>query len=268
MKKENTFYIPDTGIRYPDNPEEHVFSRLGSYTITLDEHYPFYDKSPAFRLKSALMHLGIFCIVFPLNRIRFDLKIEGKDILKKHKELLKNGALTVANHIHRWDFLMILHAVRRRLHFPAWKENLSGPDRNLIRLAGGIPVPSDIKTIKYFNKALDDLVAEKKWLHVFPESARWDYYPYIRPFKKGMFSMAYKYNLPVLPMAFSFRPATGIFKLFKKKLPLITLRIGEPLLPDLSKSRKEAVTLLRRQCHDSITALAAIPNNPWQPEAD
>jgi 1-acyl-sn-glycerol-3-phosphate acyltransferase len=133
---------------------------------------------------------------------------------------------------------------------------------------GGIPVPTDIHVIKYFNRAFDELHEQKKWFHVFPEGSNWPYYQPIRPFKKGMFTMAYKYALPVIPLAFSYRPPRGLYRLFKKNYPLITLRIGDPILPDLSLPRKEAVNLLREQCHKSIVDLAGIRDNPWPNAGD
>jgi 1-acyl-sn-glycerol-3-phosphate acyltransferase len=264
-------YIPQLGIIYPDSPEDHMEGRKGKRISepVVDEHYPFLDKSPGFRIMSALMYLGIFVLVFALSTVRFGLRIEGKKILKKHRKLLRNGALTVSNHTLRWDLLIVLQAVRfRRLYFPAWKENLAGPDRDLIRLAGGIPVPTATHAMKNFNTAFDELHRKKKWFHVFPEGSNWNYYHFIRPFKKGMFTVAYNYGLPVIPMAFSYRESRGLYKILKKGYPLITLRIGEPILPDLSKSRKEAVALLRAQTHRKIVELAGINNNPFPCEGD
>jgi 1-acyl-sn-glycerol-3-phosphate acyltransferase len=135
-------------------------------------------------------------------------------------------------------------------------------------LVGGIPVPKDIHLIKYFNRAFDELHARKKWFHVYPESSNWLYFQPIRPFKKGMFAMAYRYNLPVIPMAFSYREPQGLYRIFKKRYPLITLRIGEPILPDLSKPRREAAALLREQTHRKIVELAGITGNPYPCEGD
>jgi 1-acyl-sn-glycerol-3-phosphate acyltransferase len=266
---QETPYVPRLGLKYPEKPDEHMNKTPELIKLVVDEHYPFIDKSLAFRLKSALLHLGIFTLVFCIAPIRFALRIEGRSILKKNRKLLRDGALTVSNHMLRWDFLMVLQAIRyRRSYFPAWQENLTGPDRNLIRLAGGIPVPKDIHTIKYFNQAFDELHERKKWFHVFPESSNWHYFQPIRPFKKGMFAMAYKYNLPVIPMAFSYRESKGLYRLLKKGYPLITLRIGEPILPDRSLSRKEAVTVLREQTHRKIVELAGITDNPYPCEGD
>jgi 1-acyl-sn-glycerol-3-phosphate acyltransferase len=266
---ENFPYVPGLGIVYPADPDAHMIPQPQEVDINIDENYPFLDKSFSFRFWSALMHLGIFTLVFVLSFLRFGLKIEGKDKLKKNRHLFRRGALTVSNHVQRWDFLFVLLAVKfRRLYFPAWKGNISGPDRRLIRLAGGIPVPTDLHVIRFFNAAFDELYKKRKWFHVFPESSNWPYYQYIRPFKKGMFSMAHKYNIPVIPMALSYRPPRGLYKLFKKNYPLLTLRIGDPILPDMSLPRKETVNLLRARCHKSMVELAGIRDNPWPCEGD
>jgi 1-acyl-sn-glycerol-3-phosphate acyltransferase len=269
QKEPGKPYVPQLGFAYPEVLDAHMIPLKKEIDLVIDENYPFLDKSFGFRFRSALLYLGIFVIVFFLSPIRFGLRIEGRKILKKHRKLLRDGALTAANHIHRWDFLFILQALRfRRSWFPAWPENLMGSDRTLIRLAGGIPVPKDIHVMKRFNQAFEELHGKKKWLHVFPEGSNWYYFQPIRPFKKGMFTLAYQFNIPVIPMAFSYRESKGIYKIFKKNYPLITLRIGDPILPDLSKSRKEAVALLREQTHRKIVELAGITDNPYPCEGD
>jgi 1-acyl-sn-glycerol-3-phosphate acyltransferase len=269
LKKITPPYVPDLGFKYPDKADAHVLQVDTIVDVVVDENYPFLDKSLKFKFQSALLYLGIFVLVFFVQPIRYGLKIEGKHILRKYKHLFKNGAMTVSNHVLRWDFLCVLQAIKyRRLYFPLWAANLTGSDRNLVRWAGGIPVPEGIHAIKNFNAAFDELHEKKKWIHVFPESSRWDYFQPIRPFKKGVFSMAYKYDLPIIPMAFSYRESKGLYKLFKGKYPLITLRIGEPILPDLEMSRKEAVKVLREETHRKIVELAGITNNPYPCEGD
>jgi 1-acyl-sn-glycerol-3-phosphate acyltransferase len=265
-------YVPQLGIQYPEKPDEHMGLLPKIYDTVFDEHYPYLDKTPGFRVFSGLIHFAIYTLVQLVLPIRYGLRVEGRSILRKHRELFKNGAMTAANHIMRWDFLTVLLSVRyHRLYFPALASNINTADRDLIRAVGGIPVPTEnIHAMKRFNEAFDELHRQKNWFHAFPEASNWDFYEWIRPFKKGVFTMAYRYNLPVIPMAFSYRPPTGIYRFFKKGGPLITLRIGEPLLPDQSLSRKEAVTLLREQCHKKMVELAGIPEgqNPWPCEGD
>ncbi|MDR3275738.1 MAG: 1-acyl-sn-glycerol-3-phosphate acyltransferase [Treponema sp.] len=274
-------YVPPLGIQYPENPGAHVKSLriydgrdlliAGAKEIDLvmDENYPFWDRSPAFKFKNMLIYLGIFSLVFILSPLRFGLKIEGRPILRKYRDILKNGAMTASNHVHRWDLLFVLQAVRfRRLFLPVWYRNLETAGRGLIRSIGGIPIPSQSHLMPAFMRALQDLHSAKKWIHVYPESSNWLYYQPIRPFKKGVFTIAWDNNIPVLPLAISWRPAKGIFKLFKKNFPLVTVRIGEPVMPDKTRSRREAVQILRKQTHAKIVELAGIRDNPWPAEGD
>lgn len=265
----NEPYIPDLGLLYPDKPDAHFIECKIVEPFVVDETYPFLEKKLLCRLWSTLTYACIFTLVFFIAPIKYGLKIEGRENLRKHKKLLKNGALTVSNHVYRWDFLGVLQAVRyRRLWFPAWKENFGTKDKNLIRLVGGIPIPDTIKAMGKFNEAFDTLHKKKKWIHVFPESSNWPYYVPIRPFKKGAFTIAQRYNLPVIPMAFSYRKPKGLLKLFLKEKPAITLRVGEPLVMDSSLSRKEAVLSMRKLCHQKVLELAGITNNIWPSEGD
>jgi 1-acyl-sn-glycerol-3-phosphate acyltransferase len=262
--------------KYPENPDEHIDygrNKKNRIPLVLDENYPYLDKSLYFKFRSVLQQFIIYTACRTLSYIRFGMRIEGRDKLRKNRDLFKNGAMTVANHVLRWDYIMVLLAIRYRwLYVPVWKENLEGSDRNMIRWAGGIPVPSQLHLIRYFNQAFDELHKRRAWIHAFPESANWHYYPYIRPFKKGVFSMAVKYQLPIIPMAFCWRPAKGLQTLLnqirKTDNPSVTLRIGEPIVMDFSMKRREAVQWLRAETHKRIIELAGVRDNPWPAEGD
>jgi 1-acyl-sn-glycerol-3-phosphate acyltransferase len=270
-------YIPKMNYVYPDKPDEHMLKVKVIRDLVVDQNYPYLDKSFKFKFLRILGYSAIFILIFPLLILRFGFKIEGRDILRKYRKLLKNGAMTVSNHIHRWDFLFMLKTVRyRSMYIPVWKENLNGPDMGFIRAVGGIPVPDDIHSIKCFNQAFDEIHAKKKWIHAFPESAMFYFYYHIRPFKKGVFTIAYRYKLPVLPLAFSYRkphfPFT-LVNLFRsmigyQKVPMVTARIGEPLLFDETLTRKEAIQKMRKDCHEAIIRLAGVRDNPYPAEGD
>lgn len=257
-------YIPETGIRYPDNPHDFLLHPKHLREVTVDEKFPFLDKSLKARLYSKLIYTIIFFVVFWLNPLRYGLKIVGKENISKNRKLFKNGAITIGNHVYRWDFLSILQAVKfRRLWFPARAENLAGSDANIIRGAGGIPIPSGSTAMRKFNEAFDELHEKKKWLHFFPEGSRWDFYAPIRPFHKGAFAMAQKYNIPIIPFAFSYREPTGFYKWFKVKHPLITLHVGTPIVPNSELSRKESILQMLKDAHAQIVQMAGIRENPW-----
>lgn len=276
--KHSEPFVPQLDMVYPSKLDEHLDGLNITHEVLVDENYPFLEKTFSFRFMRGLMYLGIFTIIFFfLSPLRFGIKVEGRKALRKHRKLLKNGAMTVSNHVHRWDYLFVLQAVRyRAMYFPAWKENLNTPDEDWMRLAGAIPIPKSIHAIKCFNQAFDEIHAMKKWVHAYPEQALFYYFQPIRPFKKGVFTIAHRYNMPVIPLAFSYRKPHFPFTLVNafrsllgnKKLPMMTLRIGEPLLFDTSLGRKEAVLKMRKECHEAVVRLAGINNNPYPAEGD
>lgn len=262
-------YIPETGIEYPSKPDEHILNRKKIRDIVVDKDYPFFDKSLKGRLLNWSVYLGIFTIVFIIHPIKYGLKIVGKEKLRKNRKLFKNGAMTVCNHVYRWDFLAVVQAIKyRRLWFPAWKDNLEGPDKNLIIGAGGIPIPEALSASRKFNETFDYLHSRKKWIHIFPEAASWPFYQPIRPFKRGAFSMAYRYDIPVIPFAISYRKPGKIASFFGRKGPFITLNVGDPILVDKTLSHKEAIIKMREEAHKQICSMAGIIQNCWPAEAD
>ena len=172
--------------------------------------------------------------------------------------------ITYCNHVLSWDYVLILKAIRPRLlHTISWKEIIESKYGKLIRLAGGMPVPTDsIRAMAKFNKDVCKVLEEKKWLHVFPEGSLWSYYPDIRPLKRATFKYSVKFNKPIIPMAISFRERKGIFKYTGKK-PLPTLHIGEPILPDLSLPLDEAIDKMHKEAYHVMQGLVGIyPGDP------
>lgn len=268
INKKDT-YVPNIGLDYPKEPNTPYVNPKITKQIEIDGDYPFLPKTFRERLWNWFTYSVIFTLVFLVQKLRYGLKIKGKKNLRKNKHLFKNGAMTVSNHVYRWDFLACLQAVKfRRMWFPARAINLSGSDGKLIKGAGGIPIPESISGMRGFNNAFDTLHEKKKWIHVFPEGFRWDYYQPIRPFLKGAFSMAVKYNIPVIPLALSYREPKGIYKLFKKNYPLITVNIGKPILPDENLSKKENTYKMREEAHKQIVEMADIEQNMWPCDAD
>lgn len=268
VNNQDTF-VPSTDFVYPDEPNSPFLNPDVKEILKIDTDYPFLSKKFKDRFWNCFVYFVIFTLVFPLQKIRYGLKIRGKKNLRKNKKLFKNGAMTVSNHIYRWDFLACLQAVKfRRMWFPARAIQLSGKDANLIKGAGGIPIPDSIAAMRGFNNAFDELHEKKKWIHVFPEGFRWDFYQPIRPFLKGAFTMAVKYDLPVIPLSFSYREPKGLYKLFKVKHPLITISIGEPILQDETLTKKERAYKMRNEAHKQIVEMAGIKQNMWPSEAD
>ena len=258
------YYRHNLDYQYPDIPDEHMITVKHVRELTFDKDYPYLPRGVLYKLMRGAYWLLLNAIVFPVMRLSHGLRIYGKKNLKKNKKLLKNGAITISNHVFYWDYLAVLKAVRPHLaYFPAWKDNLEGPCGKLIRLSGGIPIPTgNIHAMIQFKKAMEQVLEDGKWLHFFPEGSMWFFYPDIRPLKKTVFQYAVRYQKPIVPISMSFRPRRGLLKLFGKG-PAVDLHIGEPILQKDSLTSAEAAEDMRARAYHVMQVMNGItPDAP------
>lgn len=240
------YYRHNLDYTYPERSDQHMLVLKRTRKLALDENYKYMPRGFWFRIKRALVAFVLHLVVFPLTHLTHGLRIYGRKSLKKHKKELKNGAITISNHVFMWDYLCVLKAIRPHIsYFPAWKNNLESGFQPFMRILGGMPIPEgDIHSMIAFKRGMDEVVSSRRWLHVFPEGSMWYFYPDIRPLKPAVFAYAVKYNKPLIPIAMSFRPRKGFRKIFGKG-PFVDLHISEPLYADPNLCAREAVEGLR-----------------------
>ena len=271
FKVKEEVYVPEPPEEFSgDDPFVKMAPIRGDLKdIKFDETYPYLDKSLTFRIWHFLIYLVTWLVAFPANWIRFGIKIEGREKIRRNRELFANGMMTVCNHVHRWDMICVLQAMRyRRAWIPMYAQPFRGKDGFLMKAIGGVAIPEELSGLRAFDKAMDELHANKQWIHLFPESCSWRFYAPLRPFKTGAFNMAYRHGLPVVPLVISFRPRTGWRKLFGKGEPLLTIHVGDPIVPDLTVPRKAEVARIRDLAHQTMLDMAGIVSNPWPSSID
>ena len=254
-------YDPKTNrYPYPEETDRHYLRVHKNRGIVFDTDYPYVDRSAWFRFRQGLVRLLLNVIVFPLTAIRLGLKVEGRENLKKHRDVLKNGVVSCSNHVHLWDYLCIMKAVRPyRTNILSWAPNINGENGTLIRMVGGIPIPdTGLAATKSYMKAVRDLLDGGGWLQIYAEGSMWEFYAPIRPFKPGVAHIACENNKPVLPLGFSFREPGWLRKNVFRQIATLTLRIGEPLYADPELPKKEQRTDLTVRCHEAVCRLAGI----------
>ena len=264
-------YIPQPAMDYPqENPFERTLFPVFDREMAIDEHYPYLDDSARYRFKTKWGYAIILKVCLNLMlRVKMGLRIRGREVLKRHSEGLKHGAITIANHVFRLDCPCVLLAVKAKptTRIPMFAPNFRTKDSFFLNLVGGVPIPepeAGMSAMKKFNEAFDEFHRRGWWFHIFPEACRWDMYKPLRPFQKGAFTMSYKYNKPLLPCVITYRERKGIFRLFgPKELPLLTVTIGEPIYPDTTQPRKTEVDCLRDVAHLQMQQMAGITHNPW-----
>ena len=258
-------FVPNTDkYPYPEDTSGHFGTFKMDRGIIFDKDYPYVDYSSGFAFKRFWVRLLMRLIVFPMAKVKMGLKIYGKKNLKKYKKQLSEGAISISNHVHAWDYICVMKA----LHNIRWPfllsldKNINDDSGPLVRLVGGIPIPEhDKEATVVFSKAINKLLQDKNILQIYPEGSLWNFYTPIRPFKRGAASIAIKNNKPILPMAFSYRKPGWIRRKLFKQTALFNLNIGKPLYanPDLKLTAQ--VDDLTARAHQAVCRLAGFEDN-------
>ena len=184
--------------------------------LNIDENYQYIKEGKVFSFFSNLLYYGIaFPVLTILNKIIYDLKIEGKENIKN----LQKGAISVSNHVLVLDCTMIgLAFGLKKVYFTTRKGSFEIPVvRKLIKLLRAIPIPEKMSNKEHFVKQLDRALQNGKVIHFYPEKALWPYYEKIRNFKDGAFNFAIRNNVPIIPIVITFRNPKGKENYLKRK---------------------------------------------------
>ena len=253
------YHRHNLSYQYPEKCDEHMIDVKHLRDVNLDENYPYLQKSAWFRFQRALLHICEYTVLPVVMWARHGLHVHGREKLKANKEAFKDGLLTVSNHVLMWDYMCIMVALRPRVgYFPAWRINLEGPNGPFIRMAGGIPIPTEnFRSMVKFKEAMDEVFERGDWMHFFAEGSMWFYYPDIRPLKKAVFKYAVTLDRPILPITLSFRPRTGLWKLLGKS-PLVDVNIGDPVFPDHELSKPAAIKKMQADTYHIMQTMNGI----------
>ena len=259
LEKNPNIYIHDKNFVYPKIDNQHIVIKKKKYDFVYDEKFQYRLTGKGIQFKRFFIHIFMYLIVFPVVRIRYALKIKGRENIKKYFELSKGkGMISICNHTAEWDYLFTLITRHKFSEFPMWKEGAESNLGDMMRAVGGIVIPKGtFQGMALSYNALQDVVREEKWLHIFPEAACWPFYPAVRNFELGAFKLAYDFKKPILPMGVKYRKPKGLYKLFKKE-PCATLTIGEPVVCNYNLTRDEAIADMQKRTMESVMHLIGI----------
>lgn len=243
-------------FEYPEDIHGHMISPKQVRDDKLDGNFKFYDKSKGLRFLQNLLQFVFLILVFPVNYIRYGCKIKGRYRLRKYKQVYKGGFITVCNHVFEWDYICIRSAMRpKRGYMTIWKNNHNSDLGKLMRAVGSIPIPEkgNVDGLVAFNKSIEDALNDNRMVHFYPEGSMWYFYEGLREFLPGAFHYAVKCNKPVIPLAISYRPPKGLFKLWKRHgAPCVNIEIGEPIFPDQTLTTQAAIKDMSDKSYKAI----------------
>ena len=271
---EDGIFIPRDISTFPsDDPRERLVNVENPGEVEggfkFDSSYPYIDNSFKFKLNWFAAFFVLWFGGAVLNRVKYGLKIEGKKNLRPFRKQLRKGAIAISNHIYRLDAVCVNQALLhfKRFVIPMYSRHFNGKDSWFLRYVGGIPVAETRDGMRKFDEAMDYFHEKGRWALIFPEAVRWDFYPLLRPFMKGAFTLAHKWDCPIVPCMINYRERKGIYKLFgKQDEPLLTLHVLKPVLPDQEMNRKSDSARMIGICRERMEKAGGIALNAWSQE--
>jgi len=204
------------------------------------------DREPAINL--FWYYLFKFTVVNPMLRLYFRGRIYGTAKVPKSGPLI-----VVANHSSDFDTPILSCAVRRPVSYMAKEELFKVPVlKQAIRWYGAYPVKRGSADRSAIREALNQL--DQGWaVGIFLQGTRTPDGRIPDP-KIGAALIAAKAQVPLLPVSL-----WGTQHIFVKGSPIprpvpLTIRIGEPIAPPVSKDRQE-LAAITTQCANAIHEL-------------
>ena len=196
------------------NEEHRTFDAL---PIDGDYHYlpvKFSEKFRRLWLLTVVKILGPVITWFSLGA-----RVKGR---KNLRALRGKGAVSVCNHVHTLDTLLVKNALGSFRVFNTGSYYLikRGWAGRIFKAGGFLPVGTTFTDMKTLQEAIGTLVQRGKIVNFYPEHALWPRYEKLRPFKQGAFHYAVKFDVPVLPLFIEFRE-TKLRKFFRMQKKLI-----------------------------------------------
>ncbi|MBQ2113612.1 MAG: 1-acyl-sn-glycerol-3-phosphate acyltransferase [Selenomonadales bacterium] len=163
-------------------------------------------------------------------RIIYRAEVHGQENVPK-----EGGAIIAANHISLWDPPFVGAFCPRRVSFMAKKELFENSVfSSIITSLGAFPVNRGAADRNAIKTALT-VLGEGKCLGLFPEGTRSKNGKLGEP-EAGIGLIAYKANVPIVPVAITGTNGKGLF-------PKFTIRFGKPIPAGDPKDKKLMTTL-------------------------
>lgn len=177
--------------------------------------------------RSLFYKLFVIFVVMPAAKLQYNIKIEGRENIDKHKKYL-----FTANHTSYLDPPFVALAANKKIAFMAKQELFTDKNwllRHLVRVLGAFAVNRERPELATFKTVLD-LIKTDWSLGIFPEGKICKTNS-LDNIQKGFTLIAKKAKMDIVPIGIAGFDGYAGKSLFKKH---ITVKIGKPISYELS----------------------------------
>lgn len=251
MQEQKTLY-------YENELEDDFAEKNGNIKkVKIDKNYKYLHNNIFWKICSFVIYRLIF--LFPAilyAKVKFGLKIEGKEKIKEYKKQSKNGFFIYQNHTQEIldTFLPTLISFPTKAFIIANSDNVSIKGLKIAnKMMGALPLPEDKESTKKFLNAISFYLEKGKVISIYPEAHVWPYYTKIRKFK----SSAFRYPVKLNTASFV---CTTTYQRDKKGKARIVLYVDGPFFSDVDLGLKQAEEKLRNEVYKKMTERSNLSN--------
>lgn len=197
-------------------------------------------KKPSSKIKT-LGARAMAAILQPLVRKDLQITVEGEENLAG----IDGAAIITSNHFSIFENIAVkevadrvkgkhrFYRVIKGLNFfqPGWVGFL-------MKNCDTLPLSKNLKTLRLFEVALEQILAKGGLVLVYPEQAMWWNYRKPRPPKAGAYHYAAKFEVPIIP-CFVTMEDTEVPDGYGFPKQTYTIHVMPPLYPDPQKTNRE-----------------------------
>lgn len=225
----------------------------------IKDNYNYLTRGVVFKFFGNLFYYIIaYPIIWLINKIKYGVKVKGKKNLKK----IKGGYIIMGNHSCFFDqcFDSVMVAFPRKNYIVANKGVVEVPvARFLVKTLGALPLPDTPRGLANLNNAIGKIVKKGGCVTIYPEAHLWPYYTGVRSIPPASFHYAIKNDVPVVPVAVTYRYAKG--KNYLKKKPKVNLTIMEPIYANKDLSSADCKKDMAKRTEDALRSVIETDDN-------
>ena len=188
-----------------------------------------------------LVSRAIAAVLQPLVRRDLQITVVGEENLAG----ITGGAILTSNHFSIYENLAVKEVADRIAGKHRFYRVIKGLNYFqpgwigfMMKNCDTLPLSKNLKTLRLFEAALEELLAKNALILVYPEQAMWWNYRKPRPPKAGAYHYAAKFGVPIIPLFVTMEDTDRIDEHgFPKQR--YTVHVMPPLHPDPEKRPRE-----------------------------
>lgn len=216
-------------------------------TKCVDENFKYVHKNIFWRMLSFLFYYVIALpVIWFIEKVIYRVKFVNRKAIKKLK---KQPCYIYGNHSNVLDVY-----TANLISQPRRNQIISNPDavslkglKNFTQMLGAIPLPTDQKGMRKFVQAID-YYHKNRNISIFPEAHIWPYFTGVRHFPANSFKYPLRDGSPIIAFFTAYSEPKGFLSSFRKAN--ITVYVSDPIYPDMTKPKQEAMQELRDKVYN------------------